>query len=93
MYLCESEREKIYHDDKGNTLSVRKGKSGSTIIFMAFEADYWDCLKKNPNASKPPEHPTDREKKIYDVDRRFHSRFIYVGVDISFFVLLTGGRS
>ena len=42
LYLCESEREKV-HDDRGNQLSVGKGKSESIIIFMAFTVDYWDC--------------------------------------------------
>ena len=32
-FLCESEREKVY-DDRGDTLSVGKSKSRSTIIFM-----------------------------------------------------------
>ena len=46
--VCESEREKKAHDDRGNTLSVGKGKNGSTIIFMVmvFTAYYyWNCLK------------------------------------------------
>ena len=30
-YLCESEREKV-HDDRGNTLSVGKGKKNESII-------------------------------------------------------------
>ena len=34
-YLCESGSEKM-HDGRGNTLSVGKGKSGSTLIFMVF---------------------------------------------------------
>ena len=29
----------------------------STIILMAFTGGYWDCLKKNLNASQPYEHP------------------------------------
>ena len=28
-----------------------------------------------------------------DVDMRFHNRFIYVGIDISIYALLTGGKS
>ena len=26
-------------------LSVGKGKDGSTVTFMVFTADYWDCVK------------------------------------------------
>ena len=40
-YPCESERENV-HDDGGNTLSLGKGKNGSTVIFEEFTADYWD---------------------------------------------------
>ena len=43
-FFCESEREKV-HDDRGNTLSVGKGKKESTILFVVFTANYWDCLK------------------------------------------------
>ena len=44
-YLCENEREKVHiilYDDRGKTLlSIGKGKkSGSTIIFMVFTAEY-----------------------------------------------------
>ena len=44
-------------DDRGNTLlSVGKGKKVDLqFIFMVFTAAYWDCLKRNLNASKPSE--------------------------------------
>ena len=43
------------------TIGVKQGKkSRSTIIFMVFEAGYWDCLKRNLNVSKPCEHPSSR---------------------------------
>ena len=35
--FCESGRDKV-HDDRGNTLSVGKGISKSTIISMVFTA-------------------------------------------------------
>ena len=35
----------------------RTKKSRPTIIFIIFTGDYWDCLKKNLNASKRSEHP------------------------------------
>ena len=39
-YLCESEREKV-HGDRGYQLSVGKGKSGYTVIFISvFEIAY-----------------------------------------------------
>ena len=33
-YVCESKREKVLHDDRGNTLPVGKGKNRFTIIII-----------------------------------------------------------
>ena len=40
-HLCESEREKKVHNDRGGALSIGKGNNGSiVVIFMVFTADY-----------------------------------------------------
>ena len=40
-YYEEGERDKAHDDDdRGNALSVGKGKNGSTIFFMKFTADH-----------------------------------------------------
>ena len=52
-----------------------KGKSRSTIIFMVFTAGYWDCSKRNLNASKPSEYPT--KQSVYRWEHRLPGQDLF----------------